>query len=54
MRAKSEARKSHFIGDVGECDGMNLHVPKVSSHFKSWSLDGLPNFQSVIAGVKTH
>jgi len=26
----------------------------VSSHFGSWSLDALPNFQRVILGVKTH
>jgi hypothetical protein len=25
-----------------------------SSHFGSWSLGGLPNFQRAIAGVKTH
>jgi len=24
----------------------------VSSHFGNWSLDGLPNFQKAIAGVK--
>jgi hypothetical protein len=26
----------------------------VNSHFRSWSHNGLPNFQRAIAGVKTH
>jgi hypothetical protein len=31
---------------------MNPHTPR-EFHFESWSPDGLPNFQRVIAGVKT-
>jgi hypothetical protein len=27
---------------------------QVSSHFESWSPDGLPNFQGKISGVRTH
>jgi hypothetical protein len=27
---------------------------QIGSHFGSWSFDGLPNFQKVIVGVKTH
>jgi len=27
---------------------------QMSSHFGSWSLDGLPNLQKAIARVKTH
>jgi hypothetical protein len=31
---------------------MNPHTPR-KFHFGNWSLDGLPNFQRVIVGVKT-
>jgi hypothetical protein len=31
---------------------MNLNTPR-EFHFGSWSLDGLPNLQRVIVGVKT-
>jgi hypothetical protein len=39
---------------VRECEGMNTHTPQESSHFGSWTPDGLPNLQKVIVGVKTH
>jgi hypothetical protein len=42
---------SHVPGSVGECEGMNSQV---NSHFGSWGPNGLPNFQRVISGVKTH
>jgi hypothetical protein len=38
---------SHVSGNVEECDGMNPTLPNKS-------FDGLPNFQTTIAGVKTH
>jgi hypothetical protein len=37
---------------VGECEDEDPHS-KVSSHFGSWSPNGLPNFQKEIAEVKT-
>ncbi len=55
VRTESEAWKSHFnvVGNVGGCEGMNPHS-QMGSHFGSWSLNGLPNFQKTIIGVKTH
>jgi hypothetical protein len=47
VRAKRKPR------NVGECENEHSH-PQVSSHFGSWSLGGLPNFQRAIARVKTH
>jgi hypothetical protein len=44
----------HAPGSVGECEGMNPHTPKVSSHFGSWNPNGIQNFQSEIARVKNH
>ncbi len=44
---------SHALGSVGKCENEPSHS-QVSSHFGSWSPDGLPNFQRAIAGVKTH
>jgi hypothetical protein len=37
----------HALGNVRECEGM-------SSHFGSWTLDGLSNLQNMITRVKTH
>jgi hypothetical protein len=33
---------SHAPGSVGECEGINLHLPS-ELHFRSWSPGGLPN-----------
>jgi hypothetical protein len=41
-------------GNVGECDGMNLHTPQVNSHFRNWNPNGFPYFYKTIVGVKTH
>jgi len=38
---------------VGECEGMNPHTPKCSSHFGNWSPDGFLTLHKVIARVKT-
>jgi hypothetical protein len=38
---------------VGESVRMKTHDSQVSSHFRSWSSDGLPNLQRAIAKVKT-
>jgi hypothetical protein len=37
---------------VRECEHEDSHS-QVSSHFRSWSLGGLPNFQRAITKVKT-
>jgi hypothetical protein len=37
---------------VKECENEDTHS-QVSSHFGSWSPDGLPNYQRVIVKVKT-
>jgi hypothetical protein len=53
--AKSEPR-SH-ISCSWECKrvwGNEPSYSQVSSHFGSWSPNGLSNCQKVIAGVKTH
>jgi len=34
--------------------GIEPSHSQMSSHFGRWSLNGLPNFQSIIAKVKTH
>ncbi len=55
MRAKSEP-ESH-ISCFQECKRVRGNEPphsQVSSHFGSWSPNGLLNFQRVISGVKTH
>jgi hypothetical protein len=44
----------HAHGSVGECEGMNPPYFQVNSHFGSWSLDGLPNLQRAISGVKVY
>ncbi len=41
----------HVPMNVGECEGMNPHTPK---WIPTLEVDGLPNFQRAIAGVKTH
>jgi hypothetical protein len=42
----------HALESVGECEGMNLHTPKVNSHFGNWNPNGFLNFQNVIAESK--
>jgi hypothetical protein len=37
----------------GKCEGMNPHTPKGTSILGIWSLDGFPNLQKGIAGVKS-
>jgi len=43
----------HAPENVGECEVMNPHTPKMSSQFGSWSSNGFSNFQRTIARVKT-
>jgi hypothetical protein len=43
-----------MLPGVYERKTMNPPHSQVSSHFGSWSSDGLLNLQKVIAGVKTH
>jgi hypothetical protein len=55
VRAKSEPR-SH-ISCYRKCKRVWRNEPphsQMSSHFGSWSLNGLSNFQKLIAGVKNH
>jgi hypothetical protein len=60
----TKARACEGAGQVW-IPGVTFHAPEsarkyepshsqVSSHFGSWSLGGLPNFQRAIVGVKTH
>jgi len=48
---------------VRECEGMNPQMSShfgswspdgMNSHFGSWNPDGLSNFQKEVIGVKTH
>jgi hypothetical protein len=34
----------HALRSVGECEGMNPHIPKLGFPSGSWSPDGLPIF----------
>jgi hypothetical protein len=56
--AKSEARKVHFmflgVCESGKVRGNEPPHSQMSSHFGTWSFDGLLNLQKVIVGVKTH
>jgi hypothetical protein len=33
----------HILRSVRECEGMNPHIPKWSSHFRNWSPNGFSN-----------
>jgi hypothetical protein len=50
--AKSEARESHFMF-LGVWGNEPPHS-QVTSHFGSWSPDGLLNLQKMITRAKTH
>jgi len=55
VRAKNELGSN--ISCSRECKRMWRNEPshsQVNSHFGSWSLNELPNFQRAISGVKTH
>jgi len=41
----------HTPRNVRRCEGMNPHTPR-EFHFGSWTPDGPPNLQRVIAEVK--
>jgi hypothetical protein len=45
---------SHAFRSAKECEGMNPHTPKGTPMLGVGVPNGLPNFQSVIAWVKTH
>jgi hypothetical protein len=52
---KREGRiTSRAPGSAKECEGMNLHTPKWTPIARVGVSNGLPNFQSMIIGVKTH
>jgi hypothetical protein len=42
----------HAPKSVGECEGMNPHIPKWSPTLGNWSFNGLWNLQKVITRVK--
>jgi len=45
---------SYTLGSARECETMNLHTPKATPTWGSWSPEGFLNFQKIIARVKTH
>ncbi len=45
---------SHALGNAKECEGMNPHTPKWTHMLGVGVPNGVPNLQSMIAGVKTH
>jgi hypothetical protein len=49
----ARARAKRKPKNVGECDNGHSQS-QLSSHFGSWSPNGLPNLHRIITGVKTH